>query len=59
MVGNNTVPNADVCLNLQKKFAVRTRPRILTKYGGSQSRSILSYVLFRLSDVQQEPTFAA
>lgn len=56
-VTNATTPHAETCLKLLRKFAYQTRPHILKQYGGSQSRSILSYL--RSVDVQEASTFGA
>ena len=39
------VPHSDVCLRLLRKFAAKTRPKIVTTYGGSKPRSIITYLL--------------
>ena len=48
------VPNSDVALTLLRQFAHKTRPKIVTTYGGSKSRSILGY-LFGSS--KEDPNF--
>ena len=54
------VPHADICLKLLRKFAHKTRPKILTQYGGSLHRSLLSYLFAKSSDQhQQDVTFGA
>lgn len=50
------VPHADVALRLLRKFAYKTRPKILTTYGGSKSRSILTFVF---GAGKEDPTFVA
>lgn len=48
------IPNADVALRLLRKFAHKTRPRIITTYGGTKSRSIIT---FFFGSGKEDPTF--
>ena len=38
------IPNSDASLRLLRKFAAKTRPRIITTYGGSKGRPIMSFI---------------
>ena len=38
------IPNSDVSLRLLRKFAAKTRPMVSSSHGGTQRRSILSFV---------------
>jgi hypothetical protein len=43
--------HSDVCMKLLRKFAFKTRSKIATNYGGSKSRSILSYIVSEKEDL--------
>ena len=53
------VPHAEVCLKLLRRFAYKTRPKILPQFGGSLHQSLISYYLFTSArdTHQQEITF--
>lgn len=48
------IPNCDAALRILRRFAYKTRPKIISTYGGSKSRSILTY-LFGSS--KEDPTY--
>jgi len=50
------VPNSDVALRLLRKFAGRTRPKIISTYGGSKARSFFSYLF---GSGKEDPVFVA
>lgn len=50
------IPNPNVTLRLLRKFARKTRPKISTVYGGTQSRGIIRY-LFGSKDKREETSF--
>ena len=52
-----TIPKPALCIRLLRRFAKKTRPKILSQYGGTQSRSILRY-LFGRNNSRQDSTFA-
>lgn len=53
---NTLIPKPELCIRLLRRFARKTRPKILSEYGGSQSRSLLRY-LFGRRNSRQDATF--
>ena len=47
------IPNSDVALRLLRRFTYKSRPKIITTYGGTQRRSIMSIIF----GAKEDPTF--
>ena len=48
------IPNSDIALRILRKFAFKTRPKIISTYGGTKSRSIVGFLF---GSRKEDPTF--